>query len=625
MKKITSLLIALVFTCITLNTFAQAPSIAIQPFAGGFSSPVDIQNCGDSRIFVVEQDGYIRIITDSGTVSPTPFLDIDSIVLSGGEQGLLGLAFHPRYKENGYFYVYFDNNAGNLSINRYTVTADSNIADAGSRLNIITIPHPTNGNHNGGGLHFGPDGYLYIGTGDGGGGGDIPNNAQNHAQLLGKMLRLDVDGGTPYAIPVTNAYFNLPGWADEIWGLGLRNPWRWSFDRMTGDLWIGDVGQGAWEEIDFVPPFTTGGHNFGWRCYEGNHAYNTVGCQAQSTYDSAVYEMPHNPNGYCSVIGGYVYRGGKYGDMFGCYFFGDYCNDSIHAMRRSPSGVFTHYGTITYSAALGCFGEDAAGNIYVSNLNNGDIRKIVSTNCNPVAYVSDLDTVRVCADSILLQSPYDPAQIYSWNTPAGSSGGNQVWVSQSGWVKLTVINFSACSNVDSAYYEILGTPAAASFTGLDTLYCSNGSVADTLIGTPLGGLFNGQGVSQDVFDPAVSGDGIWVINYVYTDSNNCSSTVSQIVTVETCSNIAQTTSSGLQIMHINTTSESIELGVKSAYTAPATYVLHDCMGRAVSTGKMQLTAGEQTIQLPVQAEDGIYFWTLYSNQDAVTFRFAVTH
>ncbi|MEP7264092.1 MAG: PQQ-dependent sugar dehydrogenase [Bacteroidota bacterium] len=625
MKKITSLLIALVFTSITLHTSAQAPSIAIQPFAGGFSSPVDIQNCGDSRIFIVEQDGYIRIITDSGTVLPTPFLNIDNIVLSGGERGLLGLAFHPHYKENGYFYLYFNNNQGNLAISRFNVSAaDSNVADAASQLNLITIPHPTNSNHNGGGIHFGPDGYLYFATGDGGGGGDQPNNAQNPAQRLGKILRVDVDNGTPYSIPLTNAYFNLPGYADEIWALGVRNPWRWSFDRLTGDLWIGDVGQGLWEEVDFVPPFTTGGHNFGWRCYEGNHAYNTVGCQAQANYDSAVYELSHS-GGNQAIVGGYVYRGGKYGDMFGYYFFGDNNSDTIHALKRDPSGLIHHYAPITYNASLSAFGEDAEGNLYVANLNNGDVRKIVSTNCNPVAFVSDLDTVRVCADSVLLQSPFDASQIYSWATPSGNSGGNQVWVSQTGWVKLTVINFSACSNTDSAYYEILGTPAASNFTGLDSLYCSNGSVADTLIGTPLGGLFIGQGVNQDVFDPAVSGNGIWIINYVYTDSNNCNSTSSQIVTVETCSSIAQTVSSGLMILHVNTSSESIELGVKSAYSAPATYVLNDCTGRTVSTGKMKLTEGEQSIKLPVHAEDGIYFWTLYSNQDAVTFRFAVTH
>jgi glucose/arabinose dehydrogenase len=623
--KIKLLLPLTLLVCI-INAYSQAPDIAIQAFAAGFSNPVDVRNCGDSRIFVVEQDGYIRIIADSGNVLPTAFLDIDAIVQSGGERGLLGLAFHPDYKNNGYFYVYYTNNSGNLAISRFSVSAaDSNLADAASELNLITIPHPTNANHNGGCIRFGPDGYLYFGTGDGGGGGDQPNNAQNPAQRLGKILRIDVDHGSPYAIPADNPYRNDSGYADEIWAVGMRNPWRWSFDRMTGDLWIGDVGQGAYEEVDFVKGAQTLKHNFGWRCYEGFHAYNTAGCQAQSSYEDPIYELTHTGSGACSVVGGYVYRGGKYGDMFGYYFFGDYCSDTIHVLKRDNSGAFTHYNTITYNAALSAFGEDYLGNLYVANLTNGDVRKIVSNNCAPVAFIADEDTVRVCADSILLKTPYDPALIYAWTIPGGSSTTNEAWVAQSGWAYLTVLNLSACISRDSAYINILGAPPVASFTGLDTIYCSNLSSADTLIATPAGGVFTGQGITTDVFDPAVSGDGLYVITYQYTDSNLCVSSTSQITTVETCSGIIQSASSGLEITSIVVNADgTADIGVKSPVNASSQYLLNDCMGRMIATGNCTLQPGEQHITISMHAESGIYFWTLQSNKDVVTLRFAVT-
>jgi glucose/arabinose dehydrogenase len=622
MIKRLTLLTLILLSCEAI-LFAQAPAITIQPYAAGLSSPVDINNCGDSRLFVVEQDGYIRILPDSGNVLTTPFLNIDPVVASGGERGLLGLAFHPDYKQNGYFYVYYTANNGNLTIARYSVTvADSNLADAASALVLMSIPHPA-GNHNGGCIRFGKDGYLYFATGDGGGGGDQDNNAQNPAVHLGKMLRIDVDNGTPYAIPPDNPFLNDTAYEPEIWGLGLRNPWRWGFDRMNGDLWIGDVGQGAWEEIDYIP-YGMSGINFGWRCYEGNHGYNTAGCQPQSSYYPATYELSSGA-GYHSVIGGYVYRGGKYGDMFGCYFFGDNVADTIHVLKKNASGTFDHYTPYVYPASLSGFGEDYLGNLYVAEL-GGNVRKIVSTNCAPVAYVSDLDTVRVCADSVLLESPFAPGQIYAWLTPSGTSGGTQVWVSQDGWAKLTVITIpGGCIGVDSAYIDILGAPPAASFTGLDTTYCSNFSPVDTLFGSPSGGVFAGTGITNDIFDPATAGDGIYIISYIYTDSNNCVSSFTQNTTVETCTEVFQTASAELEIIKVISTGNGlIELHVKSKANAPGQYFLNDCMGRTIAAGNMRLTEGEQVFTLPVKAESGIYFWTLQSNHDAVTFRFAVT-
>ncbi|NLF12357.1 MAG: PQQ-dependent sugar dehydrogenase, partial [Anaerolineaceae bacterium] len=265
---------------------AQPPGVDIRVnrvVASGLDRPVLVTHAGDGsgRLFVVEQGGLIRIVEDHALL-PVPFLDLSQLVISGGEQGLLGLAFHPEYASNGYFYVNYTRvEDGATVVARYSVSAaDPNVADPGSAVPILTVPQPAP-NHNGGHLAFGPnDGYLYIGMGDGGGAGDPDENAQDVATLLGALLRLDVDGGTPYAIPADNPFAATAG-ADEIWDYGLRNPWRFSFDLDTGDLYIGDVGQAAWEEIDYHGAGTPGGVNFGWDCREGTHDYEfTAECAA---------------------------------------------------------------------------------------------------------------------------------------------------------------------------------------------------------------------------------------------------------------------------------------------------------------------------------------------------------
>ncbi|MBE2199394.1 MAG: PQQ-dependent sugar dehydrogenase [Anaerolinea sp.] len=338
-----------------------------------FSGPVDIANAGDGRLFIVEQAGRIRVTPlDPDSTQALIFLNITDRVGSGGERGLLGLAFHPNYTDNGYFYVNYTNLSGNTRVSRFQVTTDPNAANPNSELILMEFSQPFS-NHNGGDVAFGPDGYLYIATGDGGSGGDPNNNGQTTSTLLGNILRIDVDGGglSPdcdadgnYTIPPDNPLLTAPAACDEIWAYGLRNPWRISFDRATGDLFIADVGQNAWEEIDLQPAASAGGENYGWRCYEGNHPYNLTGCGDISLYTFPVYEYSHGGSPFrCSITGGFIYRGLQYPNLQGTYLYGDYCSGQIWGLTNSGTG-WTN--TQLYAGSgMTTFGEDACGGIYV--------------------------------------------------------------------------------------------------------------------------------------------------------------------------------------------------------------------------------------------------------------------
>ncbi|WP_395633411.1 PQQ-dependent sugar dehydrogenase [Flavobacterium sp.] len=367
MKKILLLLLGL------LGFSVSAQTINLQSFAAGFSSPVEIAHpANDARLFVVQQSGLIRILNPNGTINTTPFLTLtSSTILSGGERGLLGLAFHPNYASNGYFYVnYTRAGDGATVIARYTVSADPNIADAGSGTVLLTVAQPFS-NHNGGSIKFGPDGYLYIGMGDGGSGGDPGNRAQNINENLGKMLRIDVDSASPYGIPATNPYVGISG-NDEIWAIGLRNPWKFSFNRLNGDLWIADVGQNAIEEINKVStPATNTGLNFGWRCYEGNVPYDNSGCPSYSATYAPIAVYVHGTTNRCSITGGYFYTGSTYPNFANKYFFADYCTGEI--------GWVSSDGTITWNYngpnLITTFGEDTNGELYVAM--GGTIYKMI--------------------------------------------------------------------------------------------------------------------------------------------------------------------------------------------------------------------------------------------------------
>jgi len=325
---------------------------------------------GDTeRLFIVQQSGVILILDlGTDTLLPTPFLDIDSLVVSGGEQGLLGLAFHPNYSTNGYFYVYHssDGTVCDLSsrcslIARYRVEpGNPNRANHDSRFELLEVTQPYS-NHNGGMLAFGPDGYLYIGLGDGGSSGDPNDNGQNLNTLLGKLLRINVDGGSPYGIPASNPFVGTAG-LDEIWAYGLRNPWRFSFDRATGDLWIGDVGQGSWEEVDFQPASSEGGENYGWRLMEGAHCYNPPSDCNDGSLVLPLHEYSHGSSN-CSITGGYRYRG-SIPELAGLYLFGDYCTGRVWAYDPSTD-VATQILVGQGVSNVLSFGEDADGEVYI--------------------------------------------------------------------------------------------------------------------------------------------------------------------------------------------------------------------------------------------------------------------
>lgn len=380
MKKV--LLIACL---LSLGLQAQV-QIGLQPFATGLNAPVDIANAGDSRLFVVEQDGIIKIIQPSGIVNATAFLNIQNLTNRSGEQGLLGLAFDPNYATSGFFYINYTNNSGNTVIARYKVSASNpNVADATSGSILLTVNQPY-GNHNGGCLKFGPDGLLYIGLGDGGNGGDPQGYAQNltvnpnnpSRVFLGKMLRLAVNNSATapfYTIPPTNPFIGQAG-KEEIWAIGLRNPWRFSFDAATGDLWIADVGQGQFEEINKSITTQTGALNYGWRCYEGDTAFNTANCPSLSALEQPLVSISHS-NGSCSITGGYVYRGNMYPNMVGKYIFSDFCLPSIGLV--DSSGALT-YSTNFSGRSFASFGEDNTGELYVSALDNGTVYKITDAN-----------------------------------------------------------------------------------------------------------------------------------------------------------------------------------------------------------------------------------------------------
>jgi glucose/arabinose dehydrogenase len=360
-------------TAIFISALGQS-NLDLVPFATGFEQPSDITHAGDDRIFVVEQAGKIFIVDSEGNVNPTPFLDITDRVKSGGEQGLLGLAFHPDYAGNGYFYVNYTDDSNATNIARFSVSAtDPDQADVSSEKTLLTVDQPYL-NHNGGDLAFGPNGYLYIGLGDGGSAGDPGNRAQNMQTFLGKMLRIDVDNGDPYGIPDSNPFVNEPGILDEIWASGLRNPWRFSFDRVTGDLWIGDVGQNAIEEIDMQPASSNGGENWGWRCYEGSNEYNTNGCGPSSEYVFPVFEYSHEIG--CSVTGGFVYRGSEIPELQGHYFFADYCSDYIWTLREEGGAWISDIAGQFPGNNFSTFGEDTAGELYVAGHGTGTIYKI---------------------------------------------------------------------------------------------------------------------------------------------------------------------------------------------------------------------------------------------------------
>ncbi|HEX2254876.1 MAG TPA: PQQ-dependent sugar dehydrogenase [Thermoanaerobaculia bacterium] len=348
--------------------------LRLEPVVQGLGGAVGLAHAGDERLFVVLQSGRIVIVRDGQRLG-TPFLDLSGRVLAGGERGLLGLAFHPRYAENGLFFVDYTDPSGDTVISRFRVSGNPDRADAGSEQVLLRIAQPF-ANHNGGHLAFGPDGYLYVASGDGGSAFDPQCNAQDRGNLLGKILRLDVDGatgGVPYRVPPDNPFAGEAGARGEIWAYGLRNPWRFSFDRATGDLYIGDVGQGAREEVSFQPAASGGGQNYGWVVKEGTECTGRTdacpasvpACGSPLLVDPVVEYRHADDPAVCSITGGFVYRGSRLAGVQGVYFYGDYCAGSLWGAWRSGGAWRTRRLAADTGFGLTSFGEDAAGELYV--------------------------------------------------------------------------------------------------------------------------------------------------------------------------------------------------------------------------------------------------------------------
>jgi len=345
------------------NTF----TLTLAEVTAGLAEPVHVTHAGDGsgRLFVIERGGTIRLVRD-GALLPAPFLDItDRVGSRSSEQGLLSVAFHPRYRETGRLFVNYTDRQGDTVISELRVSDDADRADPASEKVLLQIDQPA-ANHNGGQLAFGPDGYLYIGMGDGGGANDQFRNGQNRESLLGKILRIDVDNGDPYAIPADNPFVNQAGTRPEIWAIGMRNPWRFSFDRETGDLYIGDVGQNSWEEVSFQPAASGGGENYGWPITEGTHCFEPrEGC------DTAGLTLPvhdYTQQLGCTIVAGYRYRGTAVPDLADAFIYADYCSGRMWALTQGSDGSWTNHDLIEAERGISSFGEDESGELYLVNI-----------------------------------------------------------------------------------------------------------------------------------------------------------------------------------------------------------------------------------------------------------------
>ena len=429
------------------------PKIALQTFATGFSVPVDVAHAGDKRLFVVEKAGRIWILDSVGNRLPAAFLNIVNRVNSGAnERGLLGLAFHPQYAANGFFYVYYTRQTdGATRVSRFSRNADNpNLADADSELILLEFAQPFN-NHNGGCIRFGPDGYLYIASGDGGSGGDPQNFGQRKNTFLGKILRIDVNApaGQPYAVPADNPFVNDPDYFPEIWSLGWRNPWRFSFDHLTGDFWAGDVGQNAREEINFEPS-GMGGRNYGWRCYEGNLPFNTAGCQPASAYTAPVFTYA-NPSLGCSVTGGTVYRGTQYPALYGRYIFADYCSGRFWMLESEPPFAATLLGQFSSNQYVSIV-ENVDGELYVVSIGQGRVSRLTDM-CAGFSAASIVEADPCAGSGAAVALTISGGQTpYAVNWSDGAQGAIRSGLAP-GAYSATVSDANGCQIVESFLFE----------------------------------------------------------------------------------------------------------------------------------------------------------------------------
>jgi glucose/arabinose dehydrogenase len=557
MSKFSFLFVLLLFC---FKAQSQTPNLQLSPFATGFSSITSLAHCNDDRLFVVQQRGRIRIVDiNTQTTNSTDFLNISSLVSSSGsERGLLGLAFHPEYLENGYFFVYYTNPAGSTVVSRFRVSNDDpNVADPESEQILLTFTQPYS-NHNGGCIEFGKDGYLYIASGDGGSSGDPQNYAQNNLSLLGKMLRIDVDNfsASTYSIPASNPFASEQTYLPEIWATGLRNPWRFSFDKLTGDMWIGDVGQNVMEEINFQPASSTGGENYGWRCYEGVNNFNTNGCADVVNYTFPVFSYLQSGNG-CSVTGGYVYRGALFNYMYGRYFLADYCSGRMWSLLADGSDDYaaTIHGNFVANNYV-AFGEDRYGELYVAE--RGRVMKIAVDDCTPVSNISATGALTICdGESKMIKTDFHPLLSYQWfknNDTLIGATTYEYEVTEPGNYFVEVTR-GDCSNISDTLTIAYAPQIAITFALDEKSFCLSDDTV-LLSASPEGGMFSGQGVVGDTFLISLAGVGEHIITYSYSEPGFCESQISDTIQVF---EIPEVTLNGLDELYCIVWGEDVQL------------------------------------------------------------------
>lgn len=529
----------------------------LQNFVSGFTLPLGLYHSGDERLFVVEKSGLVKIVLPNGAVQNSPFLDIQNLVRftgqSNSEQGLLGFAFHPDFKNNGYFFVDYTRsspiNDGATVIARYQINPnDSNLADVNSAEIILTVPQAFS-NHNGGCIQFGADGFLYIGMGDGGSANDPLESGQNTQTLQGKMLRIDVNGNLPFEIPASNPFINDPNVLDEIWAIGVRNPWRFSFDRISGDLWMGDVGQNNVEEINFQAANSIGGENYGWDCFEGNTVFEPSGCN-NITFTFPIFEYNHNAAGGFSVTGGYVYRSAKYKNAWGKYLFADAVNQHLWA-TEIVNGNFNTIKVLDNAAGSSnvSFGEDVYGDLYIIKHTGGVIQKIIDTsNEGPKAFLLNSENhYSICEGAnVRLQALYHPDLQFQWlrdGQMINAAQEAEINISEAGMYSVIVTD-TTNSNLPadtSSIVEVEVIPSHANLFLNDTLVVPISNPPFAIATLIAGGIFSGTGIVNDLFDASVAEQENEIIYTII--NNNCPQRDTLFIALDTLnvatSNIAQ--------------------------------------------------------------------------------------
>lgn len=523
------LLIIICTICLSpksLISQAPLPRITLVEVFNDLDEPVCLASCGDDRIFIVEKSGIIKIGYPDGFIREEPFLDIKDIVKSGGERGLLGLDFPPDFKQTGNFYVnYTGEPDGQTVISRFKIAPDSNKAVAATEEILLEITQPAS-NHNGGCIEFGSDGYLYIGMGDGGGGGDPQNYSQTKNSLLGKMLRIDVSPITGYVVPPDNPFVDDPSYEPEIWAMGLRNPWRFNFDQRNGDLWIADVGQGSWEEVNFEKLGTGGGKNYGWRCYEGYAPYNSSGCQDESFYTFPVAAFPHGNSGNCSITGGVVSIKDTNSSLYGYYLSVDYCSGRFWGTVAREDNEFETIELLRSNEGnFVSFGYDKDKNIYVAADGGSIFRIDTFVLCtNDLAISGSNDHIGCGLDSVTLAVESFTGGTYTWyrnGIAINNSDTDTLAVTVAGQYSVQYVSDECSAQSLQSFDIIKNEDIEVTLLDLPEEYCVDGAPLE-LHGDPVGGEFTGLGIEGNIFNPALSNVGTFSITYYYEDEEGCS-------------------------------------------------------------------------------------------------------